>query len=159
RNRIIHVAVAAPERDLFFDLVPAIEHAGVGTACAPLPIVANVAVTDAEARLVAFRIANLLKSGIVISRGELAACAVALAFAFLRSRPSAVVAVPRRAVGIDLDAEHLERLVLLAALGRASRTRPAVLAGFVIREHDAVVLKEFLCGHHDDASRITMRAW
>src|SRR5262249_46437872 len=135
----------APQGDRFVDLILAIEHAGVGIARAPLPAVA-LAMTDAEARLVAFRIANLLKSGIVISRGELAACAVALAHAFSRSRPSAVIAVPRRAVGIDLDAEHRERLMRPRALGRAPRARPMVLAGLVIRERDAGALQQFLRG-------------
>src|SRR6516225_1476872 len=134
----------APRGDRFVDLIFAIEHAGVGATGAPFPIAATVAVTDPKPRLVAFRIANLLKSRIVIGRGKLAACAIALAIALLRSRPSAMVAVPRRAVGIDLDAEHLERLVCLRALGRASRTRLAVLAGLVIREPDAVALEQLL---------------
>src|SRR5262249_34195492 len=125
----------------------AIDDVGVSAACAPLPAVA-LAVTDAEARLVAVRIANLLKSGIVVYCDEIVGVVAVTAAAFLRSRPSAMVAVPRGAAGIDLDAEHLERLVFLAALGRASRTRPAVLAGLVIREPDAVALKEFLRGHH-----------
>ena len=64
-------------RDRFVDLVLAIEDAGVGAAGAPLPAAA-VAVTDAEARIVAFRVADFLEAGIVVGRGEVAARAVGL---------------------------------------------------------------------------------
>src|SRR5262245_12384521 len=97
------------ERDGFLDFVLAIEHAGVSTAGAPFPLAAIEAVTDAETRLMAFRIANLLKPRIVIGRHKavaatvaLASCAVALGAALLWSAPSAMVAMPRRAGGIDL---------------------------------------------------------
>src|SRR5262249_37472562 len=144
----------ATERDRFLDLLPAINDVGVSAACAPLPLAAVVAVAHAEAWDVAFRIADLLEARVVVHCDEIvgvaavsaAAFLAVTAAAFLRSRPSAMVAVPRRAVGIDLDAEHLERLVCLRALGRASRTRPAVLAGLVIREPDAVALEQLLRG-------------
>src|SRR6516225_11710585 len=82
----------APQNDRFVDLVFAIEHASVGAAGAPPPAVA-LAVTDAEARLVAFRIAHLLKAGINIGRSELAAL-VALTAAFRWPAISAVMTVP-----------------------------------------------------------------
>src|SRR5262249_39340967 len=80
------------ERDRFSDLLRAIDEVGASAACAPLPAVA-LAVTDAEARLVAVRIANLLKSGIVVYCDEIVGVVAVTAAAFLRSRPSAMVAV------------------------------------------------------------------
>src|SRR5207302_7096883 len=102
----------ALDRNRFVDLIFAIEHVRVGATGAPLPAVADT-VTNAEARLVPFGIADLLKSGVVVGRGEFAVFAVAVAL--LWSSPAAVMAHPDRALAVDLDAQARRLLVCLRA--------------------------------------------
>src|SRR5262249_6374207 len=123
----------ALKRDRLLNLLPAIERAGVGATGAPLPVVA-LAVTDAEAWLAPLRIANLLKSGIVVGRDKAVAatvamtiCAIAFGAAFFGSGPGTMVAVPRCAMAIDLHAEARRTPMCMRAMGRASRANCGAL--------------------------------
>src|SRR6516165_3032041 len=148
----------APQNDRFVDLVFAIEHASVGAAGAPPPAVA-LAVTDAEARLVAFRIAHLLKAGIIIGRSELAALAVALAVAltaaFRWPTISAVMTVPRRALVIDLDAHTFGFLMRWLARVRALRADRRMIAEVVVLKIDIVCVEQLLRGHRAPQKEIS----
>src|SRR5262245_44775596 len=155
RPRAIDILLAfdhqdrAPERDRFVDLVFAVQHIRVSAARAPFPAVA-LSVTDAEARLVALRIADLLESGIVVGRDKmLVALAVALAAAFLWSAIAAVMAVPGRAFVVDLDAHAFGFLMRPRSRVRALRTDRGVITEIVALEIDAVRGEQFLRGSHD----------
>src|SRR5262245_20044830 len=122
--------------------------------------------TDEEAWFMAFWKANLLEAGVVVDGDEVrrdfrcfgggngfllsdlisrwCGAVISAPLTFLWSAPFAMVAMPARAVVVDLDAEALG--FFLFAVVRALGAGRGVIAEVVVFEIDAVRIEQFLRG-------------
>jgi hypothetical protein len=156
--QIVGVLLALDERDLAAllhrrrDLRPTIQRLVVDAFGVVDPAARSIWAAAPEALLTAGRIANLLKqqraAGVDVIVGHQLVVVAALAAAFLRPGPSAMVTAPIRAVALDGDAETFGVFVSgLLPILRALRASRVVAARLGIRERDAVLGEQLGDGH------------